>query len=84
MKVRASFHVSPWTRPIAVPVAVISLIAIALLPNVPLTRMTTTERREASEADLAPFSVSEGMDALSATGAEESGEPREDLERPHG
>ncbi|GAA1944471.1 MDR family MFS transporter [Microbacterium aquimaris] len=69
---------------IAVPVAVISLIAIALLPNVPLTRMTTTERREASEADLAPFSVSEGMDALSATGAEESGEPREDLERPHG
>jgi len=53
---------------IAVPVAVVSLIAIAFLPNVPLTRMTTSERIEATEADLATVSVSEGMDALAATG----------------
>ena len=53
---------------LAVPVAVVSLIAIAFLPNVPLTRMTTSERIEATEADLATVSVSEGMDALAATG----------------
>ncbi|MDY0908907.1 MDR family MFS transporter [Microbacterium sp. CFBP9034] len=53
---------------IAVPVAVISLIAIVFLPNIPLTRMTTSERVSASEADLATVSVSEGMSALDATG----------------
>lgn len=52
---------------IAVPFAVISLIAIVFLPNTPLTRMTTTERIRASEADLATVSVSEGMDAVAAT-----------------
>ncbi|KAF2414197.1 MFS transporter [Microbacterium sp. B35-04] len=52
---------------IAVPLAVISLIAIIFLPNQPLTRMTTSERVQASEADLATVSVAEGMDALTAT-----------------
>ena len=47
---------------IAVPFAVISLIAIVFLPNKPLTRMTTSERIQASEADLATVSVPEGMD----------------------
>jgi EmrB/QacA subfamily drug resistance transporter len=53
---------------IAVPVAVISLIAIIFLPNIPLTRMTTSERLAAGEADLATFSSSEGMGSLDATG----------------
>ena len=52
---------------IAVPLAVISLIAIIFLPNKPLTRMTTTERVQASEADLATVSVAEGMETLTAT-----------------
>ena len=52
---------------IAVPLAVVSLIAIIFLPNKPLTRMTTSERVQASEADLATVSVAEGMDALTAT-----------------
>ncbi len=44
---------------IAVPFAVISVIAVMLLPNIPLTRMTTNERAEAetrAEADPAPAS----------------------------
>ena len=41
---------------IAVPFAVISLIAIIFLPNKPLTRMTTSERIAAGEADLATVS----------------------------
>ncbi|MEN2738212.1 MDR family MFS transporter [Microbacterium sp. X-17] len=49
---------------IAVPVAIVSLLAILFLPNVSLTRMTTSERREAIEADLATVSVSEGMATL--------------------
>ncbi|KQZ84895.1 multidrug MFS transporter [Microbacterium sp. Root166] len=53
---------------IAVPVAVVSLIAIVFLPNIPLTRMTTSERVAASEADLATVSVSAGMSTLDATG----------------
>ncbi len=53
---------------IAVPVAVVSLIAILFLPNRPLTRMTTTERVAASEADFATVSVPEGMATLAATG----------------
>lgn len=53
---------------IAVPFAVISLLAIVFLPNTSLTSMTTTERLHASEADLATVSVPEGMAALSATG----------------
>ena len=52
---------------IAVPFAVISLIAVLFLPNTPLTRMTTSERIQASEADLATVSVAEGMDVLTAT-----------------
>ncbi|MCT9820870.1 MFS transporter [Microbacterium sp. W1N] len=53
---------------IAVPFAVISLIAIVFLPNKPLTRMTTSERLEASGADLATVSAPEGMAVLAATG----------------
>jgi EmrB/QacA subfamily drug resistance transporter len=52
---------------IAVPLAVVSLIAILFLPNVPLTRMTTSERVQASEADLATVSTAEGMATLTAT-----------------
>ncbi|WP_194396153.1 MDR family MFS transporter [Microbacterium atlanticum] len=52
---------------IAVPLAVVSLVAIAFLPNVPLTRMTTSERAQASEADLATVSTAGGMNALTAT-----------------
>ena len=54
---------------IAVPLAVISLIAILFLPNVPLTRMTTSERIAAGEADLATVSTAEGMGSLGATGS---------------
>ncbi len=52
---------------IAVPFAIISLIAVIFLPNKPLTRMTTSERIQASEADLATVSVAEGMEVLTAT-----------------
>jgi EmrB/QacA subfamily drug resistance transporter len=55
---------------IAVPFAVASLIAILFLPNKPLTRMTTSERIQASEADLATVSVPEAMqESLTATGS---------------
>lgn len=54
---------------IAVPFAVVSLVAIVFLPNRPLTRMTTRERLEAGEADLATFSAPEGMAAVTATGS---------------
>lgn len=54
---------------IAVPFAVLSLIAIVFLPNKPLTTMTTTERLQASEADFATVSVPEGMAVLTHTGA---------------
>jgi hypothetical protein len=50
-----------------VPFAIISLIAVIFLPNKPLTRMTTSERIQASEADFATVSVPEGMDVLTAT-----------------
>jgi MFS family permease len=53
---------------IAVPFAIISLIAICFLPNTSLTRMTTSERLEASEADLATVSVPEAMQELVPTG----------------
>ncbi|PVW04306.1 MFS transporter [Microbacterium sp. Gd 4-13] len=53
---------------IAVPIAVISLIAIIFLPNHPLNRMTTSERIHAGEADLATVSTSEGMSVLAGTG----------------
>lgn len=53
---------------IAVPFAVVSLLAIVFLPNTSLTTMTTAERIEASEADLATVSVPEAMATLGATG----------------
>ncbi len=54
---------------IAVPFAVISLIAIVFLPNRPLTTMTTVERLQASEADLATVSVPGAMHTLTTTGS---------------
>ena len=54
---------------IAVPFAVVSLLAIVFLPNKSLTTMTTTERMQASEADLATVSVPEAMGTLTATGS---------------
>ncbi|KXZ60876.1 Multidrug resistance protein 3 [Microbacterium laevaniformans] len=54
---------------IAVPFAVLSLVAIVFLPNKPLTTMTTVERMQASEADLATVSVPEAMETLTATGS---------------
>ncbi|MBW9111231.1 MDR family MFS transporter [Microbacterium ureisolvens] len=60
---------------IAVPLAVISLIAIIFLPNKPLTRMTTSERVQASEADLATVSVAEGMETLTATADTDAAAP---------
>ena len=54
---------------IAVPFAVLSLLAIVFLPNKPLTTMTTTERLQAGEADLATVSVPAAMDTLTATGS---------------
>ena len=57
---------------IAVPLAVVSLIAIVFLPNKPLTRMTTSERVQASEADLATVSTAEAMETLAPVDAEES------------
>ncbi|MEW1836051.1 MDR family MFS transporter [Microbacterium sp. NPDC079995] len=52
---------------IAVPFGVISILAVIFLPNRSLSTMTTTERRQASEADLATVSVPAGMDAVTAT-----------------
>ncbi|WP_235037990.1 MDR family MFS transporter [Microbacterium sp. 18062] len=60
---------------IAVPFAVLSLIAIVFLPNKPLTTMTTSERIAASEADLATVSVPEAMETLTATGAVRTAAP---------
>jgi EmrB/QacA subfamily drug resistance transporter len=55
---------------IAVPLAVVSLIAIIFLPNKPLTRMTTSERVQASEADLATVSTPEAMETLAPAAAD--------------
>lgn len=63
---------------IAVPLAVVSLIAIIFLPNVPLTRMTTSERVNAIEADLATVSTAEAMETLAGSGAD----PETDGARP--
>ncbi|MFV0372606.1 MDR family MFS transporter [Microbacterium sp.] len=53
---------------IVVPFAIVTVFAILFLPNAPLTRMTTSERIRASEADLATVSVPEAMSTLTATG----------------
>jgi EmrB/QacA subfamily drug resistance transporter len=54
---------------IAVPFGILSIIAVAFLPNRSLSTMTTSERRTASEVDLATVSVPAGMDAVTATGS---------------
>ncbi|WP_020098128.1 MDR family MFS transporter [Microbacterium sp. 11MF] len=53
---------------IAVPFGILSIIAVIFLPNRSLSTMTTSERRNASEADLATVSVPAGMDGITATG----------------
>ena len=53
---------------IAVPLAVISMIAVVFLPNTPLTRMTAKERLQAGEADLATVSAPQAMETIPATG----------------
>ena len=71
---------------IAVPFAVLSLISIVFLPNKPLTRMTTSERIRASEADLATVSTAEGMGALAPadrTGREGSDEDSDETDASH-
>ena len=49
---------------IAIPFAVLSIVAILFLPNVPLGRMTTGQKLAAGEADLATVSVDEAMQQL--------------------
>ena len=66
---------------IAVPFAVLSLIAIVFLPNKPLNTMTTTERLRAGEADLATVSVPEGMGVLTATGSVRTAEAAPETRR---
>ncbi|MGW5853377.1 MULTISPECIES: MDR family MFS transporter [Micrococcus] len=53
---------------VGVPLAVVALAAILFLPDIPLGRMTTTERLDASRADLATVSTATGMQDLPATG----------------
>ncbi|SCX99703.1 drug resistance transporter, EmrB/QacA subfamily [Microbacterium sp. LKL04] len=53
---------------IAVPFGILSILAVVFLPNRSLSTMTTSERRNASEADLATVSVPAGMDSITATG----------------
>lgn len=60
---------------IGVPLAVISLIAIIFLPNIPLTRMTTSERA-ASDAEGTPVTDAAGIaisDAEAVSGAPQTG-----------
>ncbi|UWF78732.1 MDR family MFS transporter [Microbacterium neungamense] len=54
---------------IAIPFAVLSLVAVLFLPNLPLTRLTTSERMQATEADLVTIAAPRGMDAVPATGS---------------
>ena len=65
---------------IAVPFAVVSLIAVIFLPNIPLNRMTTKERIEATEADLATVSVAEGMQTLAHVESDAPAEADSDAE----
>ena len=66
---------------IAVPFAIISLIAIIFLPNVPLTRMTTKERIEATEADFATVSVPAGMNVPMDDAEQDAAEQTDGTER---
>lgn len=54
---------------VGVPLAVVALVAIVFLPNVPLGRMTTTERLDASRADLAVHTAPAAMQSVPATGS---------------
>ena len=66
---------------IAVPFAILSLIAIIFLPNVPLTRMTTKERIEASEADFATVAVPAGLDVRMDDAEQNASEPTDAADR---
>ena len=57
---------------IGVPLAVLSLIAILFLPNVPLTKMTTSER---AEADAAEHAVEDAAEVALADATAMSGAP---------
>lgn len=57
---------------IGVPLAVLSLIAILFLPNVPLTKMTTSER---AEADAAEHVVEDAAEVALADATAMSGAP---------
>ncbi len=66
---------------IAVPAAIVGIIAVAFLPNVPLTQLTASERRTASAADLATSieatGVATGVHAIvDPTDAQASDEPQ--------
>jgi hypothetical protein len=66
---------------IAVPFAILSLIAIIFLPNVPLTRMTTKERIEASEADFATVAVPAGLEVRMDDAEQNASEPTDAADR---
>lgn len=53
---------------VAVPLSVVALAAVLGLPNIPLGRMTTSERLDASRADLATHAEASAMQTLPATG----------------
>ncbi|MDO4238815.1 MDR family MFS transporter, partial [Micrococcus sp.] len=54
---------------VAVPLALVALVAVVFLPNTPLGRMTTTERLDASRADLATHGAADAMQKVPATGS---------------
>ncbi len=66
---------------IAFPIAILGLLAVLFLPNKPLTRMTTVERLEAGDADLATVTTAEGMQHVPATGPLPTTEGGGDRER---
>ncbi|TFI24613.1 MFS transporter, partial [Micrococcus endophyticus] len=53
---------------VGVPLAVVAVVAIVFLPNIPLGRMTTSERLDASRADLATVTAPAAMQKVPATG----------------
>ncbi len=54
---------------IAVPLAIVGLVAIAFLPNIPLTRLTTAERRQAHETESAPAAMTDSFMVHTLTGS---------------
>lgn len=54
---------------VGVPLAVVALVAILFLPDIPLGRMTTSERIDASRADLATHGAADAMQEVTAAGS---------------